>query len=388
VICCAKCKRTYMVETIRAWPIHCRCGSKLQANGFTLTAPVRPAPVKLPTFPCSKRGQALETLDCGCDGDSTVYACKEFGACMIRKLKPGLGPDTTCNLCEVRDDPLNHMAIITTHFNPANAKRLAKTWETWVEQLNYPHICMELVLTPHTQEIFHSTTVYGGPNNCVWQKERLINLAIEKLPPSVRYVAWLDHDLLFDNAYWAEAATAMIDAGYDAVQLFDRISYLDKDGYSIQTTQGAASTLAEKRVPAYAPGGAWMASRQWLDSIGGVYDHNILGGGDAVFFSAITKVMNDFITRQPEGVRAHAQAWIDSVPVTKWGFVPGLARHIWHGDKKHRQYVSRDEILCRYDFDPAKHLRVGANGLLELHSAPDGLAPAILQYFLDRRDDG
>ena len=55
-------------------------------------------------YPCIHRGQSLRVLDCGCAGDSTVYACGLYGECMIRKLKPGIGPDATCNLCESRDD--------------------------------------------------------------------------------------------------------------------------------------------------------------------------------------------------------------------------------------------------------------------------------------------
>jgi hypothetical protein len=72
----------------------------------------------------------------------------------------------------------------------------------------------------------------------------------------------------------------------------------------------------------------------------------------------------------------------------KAGYVPGAVRHLWHGDRANRQYLSRDEILCRHDFDPAAHLRIGENGLLELSNAPGGLADEIARYFADRRDDG
>jgi hypothetical protein len=72
----------------------------------------------------------------------------------------------------------------------------------------------------------------------------------------------------------------------------------------------------------------------------------------------------------------------------KVGYVPGAVRHLWHGDRANRQYLSRDEILCRHGFDPATHLRISENGLLELSNAPDGLADEIARYFADRRDDG
>jgi hypothetical protein len=60
-----------------------------------------PVPVK---FPCLYRGEVVQKLGCGCAGDSLVYSCSLYGECMIRKLKPGIGPDQTCNLCELRQE--------------------------------------------------------------------------------------------------------------------------------------------------------------------------------------------------------------------------------------------------------------------------------------------
>jgi hypothetical protein len=58
----------------------------------------------IPDPPCVHRGEVLRVLDCQCQGNANVYTCPIFGECMIRRLKPGIGPDATCNLCESRDD--------------------------------------------------------------------------------------------------------------------------------------------------------------------------------------------------------------------------------------------------------------------------------------------
>jgi hypothetical protein len=342
---------------------------------------------RLSDYPCIHRGQPLRVLDCGCAGDSTVYSCRVHGECMTRRLKPAMGPEATCNGCEDRDSPSNYAAILTTHFNPAGHSRLRETWRQWHDWIAHGYQCLELVLGDAEREIPGSIAIRGDRRNAIWQKERLINLAIESLPASVRYVAWLDHDLILPDR-WLDAGCEMLASGFDAVQLFDRVTYLGRDGMPIKTYAGAAATLAAGRTPDQCPGGAWIASRSFLAKIGGIYDRNIVGGGDAVFFGGVTRSRTSFLDRQPIGVQDDARRWMGSVGECRWGYVRGEARHIWHGDRANRQYLSRDEILCRHGFDPAAHLRIGENGLLELSNAPDGLADEIARYFEDRRDDG
>lgn len=42
----------------------------------------------------------------------------------------------------------------------------------------------------------------------IWQKERLLNLALAALPARITKVAWLDDDRLFSNPRWAEEKCA------------------------------------------------------------------------------------------------------------------------------------------------------------------------------------
>ena len=383
-----KCPGCGITATVGDHPrVRCSCGMRSETSGETAVISVAIRSTKQ-ELPCVHRGESLRAIDCACMGDSTVYRCGIHGECMIRRLKPASGPDATCNVCEDRDSPTNYAAILTTHFNPAGHSRLRETWRQWDEWIQRDYQCWELVLGDAEPEIPGSVAIRGTEANAIWQKERLANLAIERLAASVRYVAWVDHDLILANPRWLETGCQMIDDGFDAVQLFEEVTYLDAAGMPIQTTPGAAATLAAGGLPGYAPGGAWIASRAFLNRLGGLYDRNVVGGGDAVFFCGITGARTSFLDRQPPGVQADAKAWIDRVGECRWGYVRGTACHIWHGDRANRQYISRDEILCRHDFDPQRHLRIGDNGLLELSNAPQGLADEIARYFEDRRDDG
>lgn len=398
---CQACGRDHAQP--RVWPLVCRCGAALGTDRVTpkpaggnphLTKSGRPPkPIrkaKPPVLPCVHRGKPLRHLNCGCEGDAFVYACGLRGECLVRPFPESTFRGATCDDCSLRIEPASRAAIITTHFNPAGRQRLRDTYHQWAAALGHPHQCYELVLGDAKPEIPGSVAIRGDAAVCgVWQKERLINLAIERVPAEVEYVAWLDHDLIFENRDWLAIGCDMIRRGVQVVQLFHEVEYEDHCGNLIRRTRGSVAALQTSGDLANsAPGGAWMASRAWLDAIGGLYDRNICGGGDATFLHALAKGPASYIQRQTPRLRDDCLAYVDRVPPTPFGYVPGAVRHLWHGDRENRQYISRDEILHRYDFDPHRHLTINADGLLELSNAPKGLADEICQYFANRRDDG
>ncbi len=287
----------------------------------------------------------------------------------------------------VRSD---RIAIIMTHWNPAGFRRPGQTLRESLGYLRRPAQVMEVVYEDRYAEIQGSTVIPAGPRSVLWQKERLINLAVERLPPSVSWVAWVDHDLVWESDQWVEAAVRMLRGGMDCVQLFDKIKYLARDGQSItQTATSATAARAAGGVPNAAPGGAWMASRRWFDSIGGLYDRNVCGGGDATFFDAVTGSRSGYLERQAPQLRLDSIEYCQRVGGARWGCLPCSVQHLWHGERDHRQYHSRDQILARGGFCPRRDVRVNHNGLLEWTTRADLMMRSeVWGYFVNRREDG
>ena len=283
----------------------------------------------------------------------------------------------------------SRIAIITTHWNPSGFAKPVQTYHRWRETIQRKIYVMEVVYRGRSSEIPFAWHLQGDSDSILWQKERLINLAVRSLPKQVKWVAWVDHDLLFENPQWIEQAVVRLASGLNAVQLFDEVIYTDRDGNHAETRPGAAAMLAKGLEPDAAPGGAWMASREWLEGIGGLYDRNVCGGGDATFFQAVTGFHTRYLARQTPALREDCLRYVDRVGGAKWGFVPGSVKHIWHGDKSNRQYVSRDAILDAWKFDPSSHLADSPNRLLSWSKkAPEGLRRSVAEYFENRREDG
>lgn len=366
--------------------VRCSCGQWSETIGEDVPTLVS-HPVSAPDLPCLHRGQPVRKLECGCEGNTTVYACGVRDQCLLRPLPSSTFRGATCDACPDRVDPKTRAAIITTHFNPWGRQRLRDTYTEWAERLGFPHVCYELAFGE--PEIPGAVVVRGSWENVLWQKERLINLAVAQLPPEVEFVAWVDHDLVFANPHWLDIGVDLVRRGVNAVQLFDSVHFLDPAGKVIRCNRGSVAALRTSGdVGNSSPGGAWIASRAWLDSIGGIYDRNVCGGGDATFLHAVTGCETSYLARQTQKLRSDCVAYAAGISATA-GFVPGVVRHLWHGDRVNRQYHSRDAILADYDFDPHAHLVINPDGILELTpAAPAGLRSAIAAYFRARRDDG
>ena len=61
----------------------------------------------------------------------------------------------------------------------------------------------------------------------LWQKERLINVALGHLPKHVKKVAWLDCDILFSNPNWLIETSELLD-NYPIVQPFQTANRLPR----------------------------------------------------------------------------------------------------------------------------------------------------------------
>jgi hypothetical protein len=65
-------------------------------------------------------------------------------------------------------------------------------------------------------------------SDVMWQKERLLNIAIEVLPEACRKIAWLDCDIVFENYDRVEDAVVQLER-LPIVQLFEHIHYMPRD---------------------------------------------------------------------------------------------------------------------------------------------------------------
>ena len=237
----------------------------------------------------------------------------------------------------------------------------------------------------------------------LWHKERMVNVAVQRLPQDWQYVSWIDADFRFARDDWASETIQQLQH-YHVVQMYSRLQDLDQDcqpigrihqsfvdGYlhGAITQSGGYDSGYGSRWPG-TPGGAHACTRWAWDSLGGLIDIGILGSGDSYMalglIGEIERALKpNFHPRYKETLRI----WQDRAErhiQRNVGVVEGLALHFWHGPKGKRGYGTRNEILIQHQFNPDFHLKPDWQGLYQLEASPQ-MRDDIRRYFRARRED-
>lgn len=293
-------------------------------------------------------------------------------------------------------DRLDEVCLATVHFNPCGYHRLRETYYEWLPTLGplaRALKCYELVFDDDQPEIEGSIVIRGTrEHNLMFQKENLLNIALSKCGPEIKYFGWLDHDFVNSETQWLAKAVDKIDQGAIAVQLLSRAVWLKQDRTIDNVVVGAVKRWKTHGDSNGNPGAIWLASRAYLSSIGGFNTANIVGGGDQVFIDGVVGRYGHHLRRYRENLQQSFRQWIRMAARLRGGRVADYLEadgyHLWHGDFCNRKYNARNMIMHAYDLQPSRDLKFNADGLQGWSGAEHPLIrQALADYFTDRQED-
>ncbi|MEM9303871.1 MAG: hypothetical protein AAGE01_17285 [Pseudomonadota bacterium] len=300
---------------------------------------------------------------------------------------------------------------VCAYFNPCGWRTRLRNYQQFQNALGIPLITVELAYG-HGFELARGDAdelIQLRGRDVMWQKERLLNIALEALPASCTAVAWLDADVIFDNDQWWRDTLDALDR-FSFVQPFARCTNLTADGRPPApgkrlTFEAMSSRYAQGTLPAdyfdgpgasrrfqIAPGKAWAGRREILDRHG-FYDRAIIGSADRFMLQAMAGRMEEIIgyyelnERRADHYRRWAAAF-HAETAGSIGHVPGHIQHLWHGDIADRAYTSRHAAFARIDFDPVNDIAINAEGCFEWASDKPDLHAFVWDYLQSRREDG
>jgi hypothetical protein len=273
---------------------------------------------------------------------------------------------------------------VTAYFDPFGDRQRLPAYREFRRRLRAPLVAVEISFgdTFDLQEDDADIVVRLQGGAVLWQKERLLNLALRALPDHATAVAWLDCDIVFLREDWpedvlrgleesvliqpfshlhylpsAEASEAMHTRRSGEDGIFDSIAYRFANGKLPDEAYRVSGGSGRLR---YAPGMAWAARRETLER-SELYDAAVLGGGDKYIFAAAMGRHDDLAAsiRMNHVATQHYHAWAERFADIVHGrisYVEGDLLHLWHGDLSNRRYVERFSGFERYEFDPARDL--------------------------------
>jgi hypothetical protein len=243
----------------------------------------------------------------------------------------------------------------------------------------------------------------------MWQKERLLNLALNALPPRCRKVVWMDCDVFFDSEDWAERVSCLLDhsmlvqAFSDAHHLSPNWGSRETQSATLFTQPSAVSTIAsgvdaaelfarpnERGPYSTSKGLAWAARREELNK-NGFYDACIIGGGDLAMISAVYGCFDIAMRNMNDRQKEHYLGWARrcyEMYREEINFLHCRLFHLWHGEVERRHYRERHDGLRRFDFNPFEDIAYDENGSWCWNTDKPDMHEYVRNYFAARREDG
>lgn len=287
---------------------------------------------------------------------------------------------------------------ITCYFNPCGYRNLRDNLHRFHDAFRDTfHSCPLTVIELSFDgrfELDDSLRVVGDPaKHLMWQKERLLNIAEQSLPPNVDNVAILDCDIMFLNKLWVDEAVEQLETS-KVVQLFSRVHYLNAHGSigdTFSSIVGAPVLTNASEEQKVAPGFAWAMHRDMFPLL----DSHILGGGDRLMYEAWVGRHN--ASRVWRAMRAMNPAWrrhFAKEGITHFDKCRGLVErirgdiiHMYHGSMRNRRYIRRWQALSSHNYDPATDIQLDDNGLWAWASNKPQMHAKVREHFSLRQED-
>ena len=316
-----------------------------------------------------------------------------------------------------RDDELHlrstvgDLWAITSYFNPMRYQRRRANYRIFRERLNLPLLAVELAygadfeLEKNDAEVL----VQLRGRDVMWQKERLLNVALGALPRSCRKVAWMDCDIIFECDDWSERVSLLLDQ-FALLQLFSHAyrmprawlpGELPPPGTELRRslpfivasgmpTVTCLETPARQCGSAY--GLAWAADRKLVE-VHGFYDSCIVGSGDRAMACAAYGCCDVAIRRllMNEKEKQHYLAWAKPYHEAvrgRVGFLENNLFHLWHGETANLGKRARHEGFQRFHFDPIQDIAIDSNGCWHWSTDKPEMHEYVRKYLASRKEDG
>lgn len=295
-----------------------------------------------------------------------------------------------------RDD----MAVLMVMFNPTGSIRIQQNWLfVWnkCRAAGIPVFGAELLFPWQSVGLapeFRTLTV--RTDSIMFHKEKLLSRLTAEVPPQYTKLCCIDCDVVFARPDWYDAVSAALDE-VPVVQPYATCHWLAGDLKTpIMSNPSAASQLDMIRA-AHATGtttrltghpGFAMAMRREIP----LCEWAVVGGGDAVFFRAVTGLVEEFADARMAGLMS--RVWVEYAPTVRGsiGVVDGAIFHMWHGPLSGRQYYDRYVKFMAalpVGIEDIRELLVeNADGVWTWRAdVKNALNTMMLRYFAGRDDD-
>lgn len=305
---------------------------------------------------------------------------------------------------------------ITCYFNPNQCPYRLANFQRFSEEIRRCGLPLYVVELANGDQPFQ---IEDSPNyvikrvrskDLMFQKERLLNIALDMLPADCDEVIWIDCDIVFTERNWVKSTSKALKS-HPVVQPFSHCLSLPKcdlgqhdfAGVSFNNCSGSGKIrrgyahyhslrLGYSNLHNGHVGYVWAARREFLDKHR-FYDHIVTGAGDLFMVMAYYGTLGwidyqDDLMHLSDEACFHFFDW--AVPVYEdvkgnVGWTNNIALHLWHGELHTRNYLNKSRQLQLNKFDPRADLKLNEDGCWEWSGGKPDLSKGIADIFNSQR---
>lgn len=277
-----------------------------------------------------------------------------------------------------------HFYVICVMFNPSRSRSRIKLYLNFKRQLEKMGVKLITIECTYenspftlTRQNYEPHNIQVNTQNAFFQKERLINLALTKLPLDAKYVVWCDCEVEFLNPNWVNDTIKALNI-FKIVQMFESVTILGENNEEIKRERSFSARLFDKiemdkkdfeECVEYS-GYCWGFRVDILKEIGGLYDLSPIGNCDTIMAYCLAKRTDEYV---PNTLTDHFKDTIkdwqkkaSAAFSTGIGFIPGEIRKHWSALRNDKKVYDRWDILQTNGYDPSRDLYSGENGIYYL----------------------
>lgn len=299
---------------------------------------------------------------------------------MINFIRKLFGFTTRINETVVDNKYVSHneAVIIACYYNPQRNPYRLKAFNIWYDSIKHlNHRIIECTINNSMPDLWESENIeIINTESNLWHKEALLNRIIKELPKEFKYVFWLDTDVLFENKNWLVDSVNELQT-FNIIQPFEYCVHLDKERLNVDLEEvihhansvrqeildtNKCSCPSIKAWKSFCSnhstglcdnndynlhghvGFAWGIRREILGKVE-LFDKGLIGGADHIIAHAATgKPLHNCITKAFTHNLDEIEEWgfrFYKEVQNKVSYVPGILKHIWHGDIGKREYLKR-----------------------------------------------
>jgi hypothetical protein len=287
------------------------------------------------------------------------------------------------------------IVAVTCYYNPTKVQLRLDNYRFFQKQIKaegIPLYTVELAFGDASFQLKQSESdhlIQVRAADVMWQKERLFNVLLEKLPPEIDKIVWIDCDIIYPSKGWSQRISDKLDKSpliqpYTwAVSLpqcklsnphFD--TWINYDCYAAGNVRKSFCYYACHRdtypnLLGGHVGYVWAATRELLEKHK-FYDVIITGAGDLFMciaawglFPTVDRMQH--IDNMSQEAFNHFFDWglpfyVDIKKAGGPSYTEDMIMHLWHGDAQLRNYLKYSECLASCHFSPDKDLELDENG--------------------------